>query len=324
MRLLARRMPGMKPFHYLIHPVQAWRRELQSWFRGPLGLDEFDAVHVTTQTAALAPAFVRAHRRFKLSMTIDATEHLCSRDLMMTPRPSPRRVEEERVIFSAADQVFSLSEWAAESVHADYGVPRFRILVTPPPFGLPHHEGKPRPSVAPTVDTALPRILFIGSNWRRKGGPRLLRWHQQRWANRAQLDIVSDHVASRPLRNVHFHGSVEHGRLMRDILPAADLLVLPTHRDMSSFVAVEAAATGVPVVASRLAGIPELIIDSRTGFLIPPDDDAGFIAAIERLLSEPALRRAMGRAARTFATQSLRAHEQLDRTIDTIVALANT
>ena len=60
----------------------------------------------------------------------------------------------------------------------------------------------------------------------------------------------------------------------------------------------EAMAHGRPVVASAVGGIPELVEDGVTGYLVEPGDVAGLRAAIEKVLADPALRRRMGQAAR--------------------------
>jgi glycosyltransferase involved in cell wall biosynthesis len=60
----------------------------------------------------------------------------------------------------------------------------------------------------------------------------------------------------------------------------------------------EAMSAGVPVVASRLSGIPELVEDGVTGLLVPPGDHVALAAALERLAGDPALRERLGRAGR--------------------------
>ncbi|MBI5884263.1 MAG: glycosyltransferase [Elusimicrobia bacterium] len=84
-----------------------------------------------------------------------------------------------------------------------------------------------------------------------------------------------------------------------DILNACDGLVLPSiaAEDMPISV-LEAMALAKPVIASELAGIIEEVEDDKTGLLVPPENAAGLAAAIDRLASNAALRRSMGRAAK--------------------------
>ncbi len=104
------------------------------------------------------------------------------------------------------------------------------------------------------------------------------------------------------------HGLTERvqlpGRMTSDAvaaeLAAADVLVAPSvptrggKREGIPVVLMEAMATGLPVVASRLSGIPELVTDEADGLLVPPGDDAALAAALERLALDPGLRRRLG------------------------------
>jgi glycosyltransferase involved in cell wall biosynthesis len=89
-----------------------------------------------------------------------------------------------------------------------------------------------------------------------------------------------------------------------DELAAADVLVAPSvptrggKREGIPVVLMEAMATGLPVVASRLSGIPELVTDGVDGLLVPPGDAEAIADALERLASEPGLRRTLGAAGR--------------------------
>lgn len=60
----------------------------------------------------------------------------------------------------------------------------------------------------------------------------------------------------------------------------------------------EAMAAGLPVVASAVGGVPELVVDGETGLLIPARDAAALAEALERMAAQPAVRAAMGSAAR--------------------------
>jgi len=81
----------------------------------------------------------------------------------------------------------------------------------------------------------------------------------------------------------------------RSLLPAFDVAVVPSiEREGFGLAALEAMDAGLPVVASRVGGLPEVVQDERTGLLVPPGDDAALAAAIERLLTRPHERDAFG------------------------------
>ncbi len=92
--------------------------------------------------------------------------------------------------------------------------------------------------------------------------------------------------------------------LIRDIFPAgayeaADLFCLASRwGEAFGWVIAEAMAAGKPVVATRVGGIPELVEDGRTGFLVPPSDPPQIASRILTLLGDPELRLRMGQAGR--------------------------
>jgi glycosyltransferase involved in cell wall biosynthesis len=65
----------------------------------------------------------------------------------------------------------------------------------------------------------------------------------------------------------------------------------------------EAMAAGLPVVASAVGGIPEIVVDGETGLIVPPRDPDALAAALRRLLDDPELRRRMGDAGRARAEE---------------------
>lgn len=101
---------------------------------------------------------------------------------------------------------------------------------------------------------------------------------------------------------VSFDGYVPHADLPRRYAQAA-IAVSPSLFEPFGMPAVEAMACGRPVVASRVGGLPETIKDGTTGMLVEPNDPAALAAALDRLLGSPDRRRAMGRAARTWAEE---------------------
>ncbi len=84
----------------------------------------------------------------------------------------------------------------------------------------------------------------------------------------------------------------------QDYMAAADVFCLPSYREGFGTVIIEAAACGVPAIASRIYGVTDAVVDSVTGILHAPGDIAALTAAMTRLAWEPQLRRELGDAAR--------------------------
>ena len=74
---------------------------------------------------------------------------------------------------------------------------------------------------------------------------------------------------------------------MPDLLRAADIFLLPSTSEGLPLSVLEAQATKVPVLAAPTAGIPEVITDGETGFLIPAKDATGYAHRIKTLLNQP-------------------------------------
>jgi glycosyltransferase involved in cell wall biosynthesis len=104
---------------------------------------------------------------------------------------------------------------------------------------------------------------------------------------------------SRAPGRVRFHGFVPRERL-HELLRAAAVVALPSRsHENQPLAALEAFATGVPVVATDRGGLPELVSD-RYGAIVPPDDATALAEALGNLLADPARAFAIGRAARAM------------------------
>ena len=101
------------------------------------------------------------------------------------------------------------------------------------------------------------------------------------------------------IRACALEGAVELLGERRDVqrlLAEADVFVLSSRSEGAPISILEAMATGVPVVASAVGGVPEIVKDGATGLLVPPGDPAALAAALEALLADPALRDRLGAA----------------------------
>jgi glycogen synthase len=111
----------------------------------------------------------------------------------------------------------------------------------------------------------------------------------------AQLLLVGDGPERKALEReakrigvgdrLHFVGFVAHERLP-GVLAHADLLVLPSLYEELGTVLLEAMQAGLPIVASKTGGIPDVIEDVVAGLLVPPGDPGAFARAIDRLLAD--------------------------------------
>jgi glycosyltransferase involved in cell wall biosynthesis len=119
--------------------------------------------------------------------------------------------------------------------------------------------------------------------------------------DRARLEGLA--VALGVADRARFLGAVER-RSLPALFARADLLIATSHASETFGIGlVEAQACGLPVVASRFGGFPEVVDEGRTGLLYPPRDHAALAAAVRTLLDDPARRAAMAAAAPAWAAQ---------------------
>lgn len=91
-------------------------------------------------------------------------------------------------------------------------------------------------------------------------------------------------------------------RDVADLLAAIDIVALASLEESLGLSLLEAMAAARPVVASRVGGIPEVVVDGETGLLVPPTDTKALAAGIVRLAADPALRTRLGAAGRARVT----------------------
>ena len=211
---------------------------------------------------------------------------------------------------SLVDQVICVSRSVADHAIHEVGLPSDKVVVIPngidpaqyqnlpakeqarKSFGLPIESviiaaiGRPRPVKGyPFLLKAFARIsnsypqthlLFVGNGPDR---PRLVN-QAESLGMRSRVTFLDD-IANIP-----------------DLLASIDVLVIPSLFEGMPNVALEAMAAELPVVATAVGGTPEVVIDGKTGFLVPPRDTLALSIAIEKLIENPPLRDKMGLAGR--------------------------
>jgi glycosyltransferase involved in cell wall biosynthesis len=96
------------------------------------------------------------------------------------------------------------------------------------------------------------------------------------------------------------------------ILAAADVFVLSSNWEGNPLAVMEAMAAGLPVIATQVGGVPELVQSTEQGLLVPASDRVGFAEAMKTLLNDAEIRRAMGRAAQTRAMREFRVERMVE------------
>lgn len=283
----------------------------------------------------LRRAYAEAKLLERLTMAVPALPALARRgyDIIHIQKPYDigpallaRRLGGARVILGCHGEDFYRGDIAlARRVDASVSCSRFNAATVASRYGfLPE-------VVFNGIDTALFRPYPPDPAWRRAAGVddsghlllfvgRLQPWKGVETAIRALPLIPGAHLAiagdgeDRPRLErivaelglggrVRFLGAVERSKLPQ-LYSSADLLLATSHASETFGIGpVEAQACGLPVLASRFGGFPEVVDEGRTGLLFTPRDHAGLAAAARSLLEDPARRAAMAAAGPAWAAQ---------------------
>ena len=111
---------------------------------------------------------------------------------------------------------------------------------------------------------------------------------------------------------------------LEELLAGAAVVACPSRREGFGVTCLEAMAHGKPVVASAVGGLLDLVVDGETGLLVPPRDPAALRRALERLLSDPELRRRLGAAARERARERFSWDGVISATLEAYAAASGT
>jgi glycosyltransferase involved in cell wall biosynthesis len=228
--------------------------------------------------------------------------------------------DREARLLRGAALLFPMSAWAGNSLTGDYGIPEARQVIMGPAVD-PASIGSRSPDAR---STGLPKVAFVGNHFRRKGGHLLVDWMKGPLAGRCELHIISSDptVAGLAGPGIVVHGRVPHPVLMHELLPQMDILCHPTQSDMSAYVVVEAAFAGIPSVASRIGGVPELIVEGQTGWSLDPSDEDGFVKRLLDLTGDRTLISETGERAREHARKNYDANVNYGRLVDRLKGLA--
>lgn len=158
------------------------------------------------------------------------------------------------------------------------------------------------------------RIVYVGTLSRRKGMLDLIRAVEilrERGVDRWELQVAGGpaEVGEQEARDLEVAGKEAglgtsfFGELPRegvvDLLYQADVFVLPSHWEGQPIALLEAMASGLPVVATAVGAVPDVVRAGTDGYVVEPHDPAALADALARLIASPELRERMGRSARS-------------------------
>lgn len=229
-----------------------------------------------------------------------------------------RAVAYQAEVFRRCRGIFPRTRWAAESVEQDYGIPPERITVA---GAGSNHTVEPLPHGPYDRQT----ILFIGTDWERKGGPLIVRAFRRLRRTRPEARLVI--VGCNP--DLREPGIEVVGRIRKDapggldrllrLYSEASVFCIMSNYEPFGIVVVEAQNAGVPCVVPARFAFTETVVDGVTGRHLKEDDPELLARILEELLSDPARLETMGEAARRFATSNYTWDIAARRIIDRIL-----
>lgn len=213
----------------------------------------------------------------------------------------------ERLAVHRADVVIATSRYSRDRILTAYGVPAAKVRIVPEPIDLgawarPGGEALDRPRHPPAILTVAhmyPRknlgVLLRAYAHLRDAGIAFEGWVVGDGPCRPAWERLRDALRLRD--RVAFLGTIPRRDLQGRYRRAA-LFCLPSRQEGFGIVFLEAMASGTPIVAARMAAIPEVVADGEVGLLVDPDDPQELARTLAWLLGDPSRRRAMGEAGR--------------------------
>jgi glycosyltransferase involved in cell wall biosynthesis len=268
-----------------------------------------DVVHAHQgEDLALLPLGLLAARRHRCPLVV--TMHTSNRHTLRGNSPRARLLRGlggaiERAVLRHADGVIVYTRRTASALCSD-GVPAARMRFITSGFDPSLFEGFEGNEPDPFPEVPRPRVGYVGRLVPPKN-PRLLVCALPRMAVRASLVLVGDGSDRRRIEaearqagvadRVFITGFLPHEQVPA-VLRSLDVLVLPSAYEEFGSILIEAAAVGLPVVATDVNGIPEAVLHGETGLLVPPGDVAALVSAVDCLLGDRAFAARCGAAAK--------------------------
>jgi glycosyltransferase involved in cell wall biosynthesis len=224
-----------------------------------------------------------------------------------------------RDCFSSARRLVAWSEWTKLGLVQGYEVPADKITVIPPGVNV-HEWRRPTPRM---LHAAPVKILFVGGDLKRKGGLVLLDAFRAVRHLGLELHLVTkDRQPPEP--SVFIYNNLEaNSQPLKDLYHTCDIFALPTFGDCLPMVLSEAAASGMAIISTNVAAIPELLRNGETGLTVPAGDAVSLTQALRDLATNPTLRMALGERAMAHVSRHYDAPTNASRLLGLLKTEAN-
>ena len=246
----------------------------------------------------------------------------------------------EKKLMKRSDALIAVSKYTVDELTELYGINKKKIHVIY--NGVDIQKFKPRPNRAElrrefglAEDTKI--VLFVGRLYHRKGLETLLhsippvlkefsnvkfvisgkgfKQKEENLKNLAKQLDIEEHVT--------FLGYVPDGKLP-NLYSASNIFVLPAIYENFPFAILEAQSAGLPVISTKVGGIPEFLVDNENGFLIDPGDPPQLTQRVLTLLHDPKLAKEMGDRGRRLIEEKFDWHLITGQVIDLYQKLLDT
>ncbi len=205
-------------------------------------------------------------------------------------------------VFQAAKRIVTRSQWGRQSVIKDYNIDPDKVKVVYP--GVDINKLTP-PDLAQKEAEKPFKILFVGNDFDRKGGYDVLEVFLANFAETAELHLMTNAEIECQHPNVFLHRGISaYSKEWLELYRQAHVFVMPTIFEGFGWVFIEAMSAGLPVIATNINAIPEMVQEGETGFLIQPGDRAALSAKLRILQDNPSLCRQMGAKGREIVEQT--------------------
>ncbi len=287
----------------------------------------FDALFFHTQVTALLSS--RFMAKTPTIVSLDATPiNVDSVGSAYDHKPSGNPVIEalkntlNRRTFRSAKGIITWCHWAKNSLIGDYGIQGDKIRVIPPGIDLDKWQFERQQ----TNNSATVKLLFVGGDFRRKGGYDLLTAFKRDLSGNCELDIVTrDQVNIEGFDNIRIHhGLTSNAPELMALYANADIFVFPTLGDCLPIAIMEAMAAELPVIATNVGALSEEVDNGITGIVVPTANPDALSAAVMELVENESARKTMGLAGRSQAIQKFSGAVNYKAVLDTILGAAST